>query len=70
MSKLDLKLVHALPRARNDVKFAWKVQRDVSERGWTEDQVLPLCWLKSSRGTSQLQLTKCDQRLPHHVYEC
>jgi len=23
----------------NDVKFAWKVQRDVSERGWTEDQV-------------------------------
>ena len=24
---------------RNDVKFAWKVQRDVAERGWTEDQV-------------------------------
>merc|ERR1712037_815086 len=23
----------------NDVKFAWKVQRDVSERGWTEEQV-------------------------------
>merc|ERR1712241_606350 len=23
----------------NDVKFAWKVQRDVAERGWTEDQV-------------------------------
>merc|ERR1719271_2296286 len=23
----------------NDVKFAWKVQRDVTERGWTEDQV-------------------------------
>jgi len=23
----------------NEVKFAWKVQRDVSERGWTEDQV-------------------------------
>ncbi|CAJ1340066.1 unnamed protein product [Effrenium voratum] len=23
----------------NDVKFAWKVQRDVEERGWTEDQV-------------------------------
>eukprot|EP00438_Fugacium_kawagutii_P025408 Skav235444 [mRNA] locus=scaffold2206:74111:75479:- [translate_table: standard] len=24
---------------RNDVKFAWKVQRDVEERGWTEEQV-------------------------------
>ena len=24
---------------RNDVKFAWKVQRDVAERGWTEEQV-------------------------------
>jgi len=23
----------------NDVKFAWKVQRDVAERGWTEEQV-------------------------------
>merc|ERR1711920_227587 len=23
----------------NDVKFAWKIQRDVAERGWTEDQV-------------------------------
>ena len=23
----------------DDVKFAWKVQRDVSERGWTEEQV-------------------------------
>merc|ERR1712054_33075 len=23
----------------NEVKFAWKVQRDVAERGWTEDQV-------------------------------
>jgi len=23
----------------NDVKFAWKVQRDVEERGWTEEQV-------------------------------
>merc|ERR1719373_659780 len=23
----------------DDVKFAWKVQRDVAERGWTEDQV-------------------------------
>jgi phosphoribulokinase len=23
----------------NDVKFAWKIQRDVSERGWTEEQV-------------------------------
>jgi len=23
----------------NDVKFAWKVQRDVQERGWTEQQV-------------------------------
>ena len=22
----------------NDVKFAWKVQRDVAERGWTEEQ--------------------------------
>ena len=21
------------------MKFAWKVQRDVAERGWTEDQV-------------------------------
>jgi len=21
------------------VKFAWKVQRDVAERGWTEEQV-------------------------------
>merc|ERR1711879_113849 len=23
----------------NEVKFAWKVQRDVAERGWTEEQV-------------------------------
>merc|ERR1711966_428549 len=23
----------------NDVKFAWKIQRDVAERGWTEEQV-------------------------------
>merc|ERR1712190_436177 len=23
----------------DEVKFAWKVQRDVAERGWTEDQV-------------------------------
>merc|ERR1711981_1494836 len=23
----------------DDVKFAWKVQRDVAERGWTEEQV-------------------------------
>ncbi|CAE7892655.1 unnamed protein product [Symbiodinium microadriaticum] len=23
----------------NDVKFAWKVQRDIAERGWTEEQV-------------------------------
>ena len=23
----------------NDVKFAWKVQRDVEERGWTDEQV-------------------------------
>jgi phosphoribulokinase len=23
----------------NDVKFAWKIARDVEERGWTEDQV-------------------------------
>jgi hypothetical protein len=27
---------------RNDVKFAWKVQRDVEERGWTEEQVRSL----------------------------
>merc|ERR1711948_109965 len=23
----------------NDVKFAWKIERDVKERGWTEEQV-------------------------------
>merc|ERR1739845_97189 len=23
----------------NDVKFAWKIARDVEERGWTEEQV-------------------------------
>merc|ERR1719190_74383 len=23
----------------DEVKFAWKVQRDVAERGWTEEQV-------------------------------
>merc|ERR1719194_286661 len=23
----------------NEVKFAWKIQRDVAERGWTEEQV-------------------------------
>merc|ERR1711972_1109811 len=23
----------------NDVKFAWKIERDVAERGWTEEQV-------------------------------
>lgn len=35
-------------RPRNDVKFAWKVQRDVAERGWTEEQV-PQCG-SSARG--------------------
>ena len=25
-------------RPRNDVKFAWKVQRDVAERGWTRSR--------------------------------
>jgi phosphoribulokinase len=35
-SSLDLKLYIDIV---NDVKFAWKVQRDVAERGWTEDQV-------------------------------
>ena len=31
--------------SRNDVKFAWKVQRDVEERGWTEEQVGDQKWL-------------------------
>lgn len=31
----------SLDGPRNDVKFAWKVQRDVAERGWTEEQALP-----------------------------
>jgi len=35
-SALDLKVYIDIV---NDVKFAWKVQRDVNERGWTEDQV-------------------------------
>merc|ERR1719326_2286532 len=35
-SSLDLKVYIDIV---NDVKFAWKVQRDVSERGWTEEQV-------------------------------
>merc|ERR1719191_1128805 len=35
-SSLDLKLYIDIV---NDVKFAWKVQRDVAERGWTEEQV-------------------------------
>merc|ERR1712125_168671 len=35
-SSLDLKVYIDIV---NDVKFAWKVQRDVAERGWTEEQV-------------------------------
>jgi phosphoribulokinase len=35
-SSLDLKVYIDIV---NDVKFAWKVQRDVNERGWTEEQV-------------------------------
>jgi phosphoribulokinase len=35
-SSLDLKLYIDIV---NEVKFAWKVQRDVAERGWTEEQV-------------------------------
>jgi phosphoribulokinase len=35
-SQLDLSLYIDIV---NEVKFAWKVQRDVAERGWTEEQV-------------------------------
>jgi phosphoribulokinase len=35
-SSLDLKVYIDIV---NEVKFAWKVQRDVAERGWTEEQV-------------------------------
>lgn len=35
-SQLDLSIYIDIV---NDVKFAWKVQRDVAERGWTEEQV-------------------------------
>merc|ERR1740138_2055745 len=35
-SQLDLALYIDIV---NEVKFAWKVQRDVAERGWTEEQV-------------------------------
>jgi len=35
-SNLDLALYIDIV---NEVKFAWKVQRDVAERGWTEEQV-------------------------------
>merc|ERR1719393_1015324 len=35
-SVLDLKIYIDIV---NDVKFAWKVKRDVEERGWTEEQV-------------------------------
>ena len=36
----------------NDVKFAWKVQRDVAERGWTEDQARSFL-LKEPVGTDE-----------------
>merc|ERR1711963_674168 len=35
-SQLDLSIYIDIV---NEVKFAWKVQRDVAERGWTEEQV-------------------------------
>ena len=43
----------------NDVKFAWKVQRDVAERGWTEEQAgLPIAlWPVASR------------RMPPHQFD-